>query len=178
MSRLLLVSGSHPSQREWIRGVEAALRDQFGEGLIFEYAHWDDPDDATVQFDTEMSRLEEIVKDGQDWILFAHSSGVFLGLRAVRQEMFRPRSAVLVGTPITENGVDLGPWIASLPGYTLYIQHKSDPIGSAADLEALLRDCQACRYDLEVVADGESHRYDAENLRRIISRHRQRLLGR
>lgn len=176
MSRLLLLSGSHPSQREWIQGVEAALKDQFGEGRIFEYAHWDDPDDATVQFDTEMRRLEETVKDGQDWILFAHSSGVFLGLRAVRQEMFRPRGAILVGTPITDPGLDLGPWIASLPCYTLYIQSESDPVGSVADLKALLNDCHACRYELEVLADG-NHHYDADRLSRIVSRHRERLLG-
>jgi predicted alpha/beta hydrolase family esterase len=174
VSRLLLVSGSHPSQREWIQGVEAALRDQFGEGRIFEYSHWHDPDDATVQFDVEMRRLEETVKEDRDWILFAHSSGVFLGLRAVRQEMFRPRAAILVGTPITEHGVDLGPWIASLP-YTLYIQHESDPVGSVADLQALLDECHACRYDLEVLPD-ENHHYDADRLSRIIRRHRESLL--
>jgi hypothetical protein len=177
MSHLLLLPGNHISQREWIRAVEAALRDMFGAGQILEYTHWDDPDTSTIDLEQELGRLPAVVGARRDWILFAKSAGVMLGLMAVQRGLLSPEAAVLVGTPMTwarNYQVDLATWIASLPGYTLYIQQEADPTGSAAELDAALSDCQSCRYDL-VVVPGDNHDYDVGQLRSIISRHRESL---
>jgi pimeloyl-ACP methyl ester carboxylesterase len=179
MSRLLLLPGNHPSQRGWIRAVEAALRDLFGAGQILEYTHWDDPDTSTIDFEKELGRLSAAVGDDQDWIVFAKSAGVMLGLMAVQRRLLSPQAAVLVGTPLTwARGyqIDMGPWVSSLAGYALYVQQESDPTGSAAELDAVLSDCQGCRYDL-VVVPGEDHDYDVDQVRTIISRHLENLLG-
>jgi hypothetical protein len=177
MSRLLLLPGNDPRQREWGRAVEAALRDLLGTGQILEYTHWDDPDTPTIDFEKELGRLKDALDERRDWILFAKSAGVMLGLMAVRQGLLSPQAAVLVGTPLSAGQpVDIGPWISSLPGYALYIQQESDPVGSAADLDALLSDCQGCRYDL-VVLPGDSHHYDVEELRGVVSDHLERLLA-
>jgi hypothetical protein len=177
MSRLLLLPGNHISQREWIRAVEAALRDTFGAGQILEYTHWDDPDTPSIDLEKELGRLAAIVGERRDWILFAKSAGVMLGLMAVQRGLLSHQAAILVGTPVAwARGyqVDLAPWIASLPGYALYIQQESDPTGSAAELDAALSNCQGCRYDL-VVVPGDNHDYDVGQLRSIIGRYRESL---
>jgi hypothetical protein len=179
MSRLLLLPGNDPSQREWIHAVEAALRDMFGAGHIVEYTHWDDPDRPTIDLEKELGRLPAVVGGRRDWIWFAKSAGVMLGLMAVQRGLLSHQAAILVGTPMAwARGyqVDLAPWISGLPGYTLYIQQESDPTGSAAELDAALRDCQRCRYDLAVVP-GDNHDYDVGQLRSIIGRHRESLLA-
>lgn len=177
MSRLLLLPGNHISQREWIHAVEAALRDMFGTGQIVEYTHWDDPDRPAIDLEKELERLPPVVGEHRDWIWFAKSAGVMLGLMAVQRGLLSHQAAILVGTPMAwARGyqIDLAPWIRSLPGYTLYIQQESDPTGSAAELDAALSDCESCRYDL-VVVPGDNHDYDVAQLHSIIGRHRESL---
>ncbi|MFN7571136.1 MAG: hypothetical protein ACK5TK_06745 [Betaproteobacteria bacterium] len=104
------------------------------EGLV-RYRHWDNAVDADVDF--EAKRLADLSPP----LAIAKSLGTVIAARAFCTHRFRPRSAILIGTPYgAGEPADLACLRQLAEGVeTLFIQQTEDPGGAASRLAASLR---------------------------------------
>ncbi len=120
-------------------GTEAWLQDVLRAaglpaGGILRYRHWDSEADASVEL--EASRLE-----GQTpRLVVAKSMGTIIAATAFDLHKFRPRAAILIGTPYAPMPAAVRRLMSKFSQgvSTLFIQQAQDPGGSAAELPAAL----------------------------------------
>ena len=162
MSNLLLLPGNHPDQAEWIREVKAILKGLFADCEIVDYAHWDDPEQANIQMELELERMSRFADDDRARVVLGKSAGVVLGLLAAEKGFIQPHNAIFIGFPLQfaqGRGAMVSQMLDRFPAPVLFIQQESDPVCSAADLQALLNNCPNLEYTLAILP-GSSHDYD------------------
>ena len=153
--------GRHPDTELWLRAVLiAAELPVLG---IAHYRHWDEAVDPDVEWESQL--LCEQTPD----LLIAKSLGTAIAARAFVYHQFRPKGAILIGTPYRV----LDPAeVALLRQFaegveTLFIQQAEDPGGAASELAATL---QLCRGEV-VAVPGSDHLYkDTASLADIVQR--------
>ena len=122
------LAGRHPETESWLRSVLLAAKLP-AEGIT-RYRHWDADVEASVSF--EAQRLGGFAPA----LVVAKSFGTRIAAAAFVRHKFRPRAAVLIGTPYqaVEGGdlVLLQQFANGVP--TLFIQQVQDPGGSSAQL--------------------------------------------
>lgn len=130
--QVVALAGRHAQTESWLRSVLAAvpLPD---EGLL-RYRHWTGEGEASVE--DEAKRLATLSPD----LVVAKSFGTVVASRAFVAHGFRPRAAVLVGTPYAALDADAVQALRELAGAveTLFIQQTADPGGPASRLSATL----------------------------------------
>lgn len=137
--------------------------DEFAKNLGaigFSYAHWDVS--KSINFETELSRLDVIAKDYTIEQVIAKSAGTMLALYAIDKGILKPKKCVFMGIPLKwakEKGIekDLITLNKELGVYTIYIQQKDDPQGSHEEVSSLL--------DKKInMIEGNDHRYDYDDV--------------
>lgn len=162
MDNLLLLPGNHPDQRGWIRSVRLALNDLFAASEVVDYTHWNDPDQLNILMEHELTRLSRFTNDDRGRVVLGKSAGAVLGILAANQGFIQPQKAVFIGLPLhfsRQKGAQIEQMLDNLEVPVLFIQQENDPVGSAADLQAMLNGCPNLEYTLAVLP-GKSHDYD------------------
>lgn len=130
--QVVALAGRNAQTESWLRSVLAAvpLPD---EGLL-RYRHWTGEVEASVE--EEAKRLAGLSPD----LVVAKSFGTAVAARAFVAQGFRPRAAVLVGTPYAALDADAVQALRELAAgvETLYIQQAADPGGPASSLRGAL----------------------------------------
>jgi hypothetical protein len=172
-SRLLLLPGNHPSQRQWIEMVYARLADLYDEAVAVAYAHWEREEAGFIDFDAELQRLARTVAPDRRWGLLGKSAGVLLGLMAVQRQIVEPEIGFFLGTPVTwarERGLNVTPLLQGFPGRAVFVQKSHDPVGHAQDLWDTLQEIGMARYEV-IELPGADHDYaDLERIHEIVAR--------
>jgi pimeloyl-ACP methyl ester carboxylesterase len=168
--------GRQPETESWLRSVLSAAMLP-AEGMV-RYRHWDEDVDASAGFEAE--RLCGLTPA----LVVAKSFGTAIAAAAFGLHQFRPRAAVLIGTPYQQfcpGAADLsgtpydavaGTALALLRQLaqgveTLFIQQVQDPGGSSGELARTL---QLSGGQVEAVP-GSDHMYlDVAALAAIIRR--------
>lgn len=176
-SRLLLLPGNNPNQRQWIEKVYTALADLYDEAVALAYAHWEQEQAEFIDFDAELKRLTGTVAPDRTWSLLGKSAGVLLGLLAVQQQIIAPQIGFFLGTPITwaqERGLDITPLLQRFPARSVFVQKSRDPVCHAGDLRETLREIGMTRYTV-IELPGADHDYDdLDRIKEIVSEARTR----
>lgn len=159
--QVIALPGRNPKTRSWFRAVltEAALP---VDGIV-EYRHWHTEVEADV--DVEAKRLHQ----QQPTLVLAKSLGTVIAAKAYCHHQFRPRAAILIGTPFGARDSDDLTCLQQFANgvETLFIQQTEDPGGAASALAAALQLLQG-----EVVTVlGNDHLYsDVAAISAIIRR--------
>jgi hypothetical protein len=160
--KILGLPGVNPVTKTWLQDLINALGEDNRDSKILEYRHWSDNGNADISY--EASCLENITVD----LVIAKSFGTAVATRAYDSFNFRPKYAVLIGSPLKRHGQDnyslLNKFADSVP--TLFIQQTADIVGSYGNLKEVVRNLRNAR-TREV--PGDDHVYgDLEELREII----------
>ncbi|MEZ4650997.1 MAG: hypothetical protein R3E97_19870 [Candidatus Eisenbacteria bacterium] len=153
--------GRHPDTESWLRSVLIAA--ELPVDGIAHYRHWDAAVDADLEW--EAQRLCQQTPD----LLVAKSLGTAVAARAFAHHQFRPKRAVLIGTPYRafEPGETVLLQRFADDVETLFIQQAEDPGGPASQLATTL---QLCRGEV-VAVPGSDHLYaDTAALAVIVQR--------
>lgn len=136
--KLFLLGGNSKSNKDWIREVHANLKTHYDEAEILYYDHWEMEDNDEIDLDLEMAKLVELVKDCDEYMIFAKSAGTLVTLKAIHQKKLNPRKIIFVGLPVNwgkEKGYEFEEWLKSLTHPATFIQKKSDPQMSFMELK-------------------------------------------
>jgi hypothetical protein len=160
--KILGLPGVNPATKKWLQDIIIALGEDYRDSKILEYRHWSDKDNADIGY--EASCLENVSVD----LLIAKSFGTAVATQAYDSFNFRPKYAVLIGSPLKRHSLDdyslLNKFVDSVP--TLFIQQTADFVGSYKELKEVVRNLQNA-HTKEV--PGDDHVYgDIDELRRII----------
>lgn len=153
--------------KSWVFEVEAKLGDLFERTYIHVYKHWTD-NKPLINLDFELSKLGEVLKEFEDYTIFAKSAGTLLTLRGVHEGVLAPDKCIFVGLPVpwgVQNKFDCNTWLQNYSISTLFIQKSLDPASSFEDVKALLLDKEVANCDLRELP-GDTHDYEDLNLLR------------
>jgi pimeloyl-ACP methyl ester carboxylesterase len=159
--QVVSLPGRHPETESWLRSVLLAANLP-AEGIT-RYRHWDAEVEASMSF--EAQRLDGLAPS----LVVAKSFGTRIAAAAFLHHRFRPRAAVLIGTPylaVEDEDLALLQQFVNAVG-TLCIQQVDDPGGPSEKLAGALKIPSA-----EVVSvPGSDHMYsDTAALATIIER--------
>ena len=160
--KFLGLPGIRPATKKWLQDLIVALGEDYRDSKILEYRHWSD--NSNVDIGYEASYLENVSVD----LVIAKSLGTAVATQAFDSFNFRPKYAVLIGSPLKRHSQDnyslLNKFVDSVP--TLFIQQTADIVGSYGELKEVVRKLQNARIK-EV--PGDDHVYDnIDELRSII----------
>lgn len=147
--QVVALPGRRSETEAWLRSLLLAA--ELSVDGIVRYQHWERKVEANVEF--EASRLAGLAPQ----LVVAKSMGTIVAAAAHHFHGFRPRSAILIGTPY---GALPSPERRLLQKFaqsitTLFVQQTADPGGSAEALAATLQLTGA-----EVIAvPGSDHLY-------------------
>lgn len=163
--QVIALPGRHRTTEAWMRTVLGGA--MLATNGIAHYRHWD----AAVEADAEWEsrRLLDATPD----LVVAKSLGTVIASRAFVHHRFRPRNAVLIGTPFDALGPgELAVMRQFASGVeTLFIQQDEDPGGPASQLATALGVARGA----VVAVPGSDHLYtDTAALAAIIRRWAQR----
>ena len=146
----IALAGRHPDTASWMHSLLSLIG--LSADSLLRYRHWDGTHEASIEYEANL--LSELRTD----LLIAKSFGTHVAALAHQQNDFRPRAAILIGTPISQMSdrelSRLRSFVANQP--TLFIQQDADPGGGAASLKAIMRLQNA---NLVAVA-GSDHLYN------------------
>jgi len=162
---LLGLPGRNPETEAWMAGLLDALG--LGAGETVHYRHWDDGGEPDVT--GEAQRLAGLEPE----LVIAKSMGTLVAATAHAMHDFRPRAAVLIGSPIGHLPKEVLMVYMELGNVvpTLFIQQEEDFTAPFAAVEAL---AGRCRLSEAVAVPGSDHVYaDVDALVRRIQRWRK-----
>ena len=162
---LLLLPGNSPRNKEWIEAVRDALRDDFDKTAIQYYDHWKDEALGGIDINREIKKLPEIIKEFDNYAVFAKSAGMLLALKAISEGVLSPQKCYFVGSAIhmgKRSGMNLEKLLGSLKMPVLFIQKEHDPAGSFEELKALAEESGLSDYEMRKIP-GETHHYGNVN---------------
>ncbi|MBI4157758.1 hypothetical protein HY502_02830 [Candidatus Woesebacteria bacterium] len=157
---LLLLGGTHVSNKRWIERVSTSFQDKPYSNQILYYDHWQSGNE-TIDFQKELNKLLKLTANLKNYLIFAKSVGVLLVLKAVYQGKLDPKRCVFVGTPVFwahDRGYDVDKWLRGFSVPTLFIQESQDPFIEATGLKKKLKGLNVKNYQFEEVP-GNTHNY-------------------
>lgn len=157
---LVLLSGNSKKTEEWIKEVEKTLGSLFDSSHVQYYEHWKTGGE-TIDFDLELERLADYLKDKKEYVIFAKSAGVLLALRGIFERKIFPLKCMFAGVPVQWSKTIEAPlekWIKNynIPSY--FIQKSHDPAIGAKDLDVFLKNNSVKNYKL-IEIPGDDHHY-------------------
>jgi pimeloyl-ACP methyl ester carboxylesterase len=160
---ILLLPGNSKKHKVWIDKVELEMKPLFEHSATNYYDHWwQGEDDAIIDMEAELAKLESTVDQLKSYIVFAKSAGAALALYAMNEGVISPDVCVFVGMPINwckENGFAIDEWLLEYDVPTLFIQNKNDPAIHFDDLKDYLFERNVHNHHM-VELEGDSHDYD------------------
>lgn len=161
--RILYLPGNTATHREWVDNLVKDTNTQLGKDVLY-YRHWD-TGEQIINFDTELERLKELVKD-DEYIVVGKSAGCALGLMAYKQGVITVKRFVFLGFPYLwlENlGIDPKELLRNIDKPILFIQKPYDPVIAFDDLKNRIGEINNLFTFLEYKREGEvnnNHGYD------------------
>lgn len=156
---LIYLPGNGPSNKDWIESVKKEFN-SFSAGQILYYQHWQTGGNL-IDFELETHRLQELISNQKDYIIFAKSAGTFLAAKAISQNLIHPQKCIFLGTPLSwgqENKFPYPTWFNHFSTPTLFLQHTQDPLASFSDLQKFILGQNITNCQL-VDLPGDSHHY-------------------
>ena len=92
--QIIYLAGGNPRNKDWIEKVKSRF-DDFSAGEILYYDHWKNKT-GFVDFDREAKKLAELVKNRDDYFVFAKSVGTVLALKTINEGIFHPKKAIFL----------------------------------------------------------------------------------
>lgn len=167
---IIYLSGGSVRNKTWIEEIKSKF-DKFSDGQILYYSHWV-TGDKNLNFEIESQKLAQLVKDKDEYFVFAKSIGSVLALKSIYEKIINPKKMIICGHPYNlakEMGFPVNDYLKSLPIPTMFIQNNLDPLFSYADLEKVLKENNAADYHLIKNPDNNTHDYeDYENLTKLV----------
>ena len=150
---IIYLAGNWHGNRDWIEGVKRRF-DTFSTGQILYYGHWQSGG-RMIDWEKEAKKLGELVKDRDDYFVFAKSVGTILALKTIDQGVFKPKKAIFCGIPyhLAQRG-----GILVIP--TIFIQNEFDPACSHEKLNQALQKNKPMDYQLIKNPDNNTHSYE------------------
>jgi pimeloyl-ACP methyl ester carboxylesterase len=161
---VLGLPGRNPETEAWMAGLLGALG--LGAGRTAHYRHWDDGGEPDIT--GEAQRLSGLEPD----LVIAKSMGTLVAVTAHSMHDFRPRAAVLIGSPIGDPAPEVLMLYTGLANAvpTLFIQQEEDVVAPFSAVEAVAK---RSRLGEAVVVPGSDHVYaDVDALVSLIERWR------
>ncbi len=174
--KLILLSGNHKSNIEWIEKVHSQVGDLFDSAEILYYQHWkfEDSDQSDIDLDLEIKNLKLIIPEDENYIIFAKSAGSLLTLKAINENLINPKKVFIVGFPYSWGrlkGYEFESWLENISQPITFIQKTSDPAISYKELKTHLSNHKNLNYEL-IEVEGDSHYYEnIEELKCIIAKY-------
>lgn len=167
---IIYLGGGSVRNKDWIEKVKSEF-DKFSDGQILYYSHWE-TENKNLNFEIESQKLAELVKDKEEYFIFAKSIGSVLALKSIYEKTINPKKIVICGHPYNlakELGFPINDYLKSLTIPTMFIQNELDPLFSFADLEKVLQENSPADYHLIKNPDNNTHDYeDYEKLTKLV----------
>lgn len=95
----ILLSGNSIHAKEWMYKLRDSVIAKFGNTYIHNYRHWNSGEDM-IDFDTELSSLNEKLDNSSPYIFIAKSAGCILALKSMSKEITKPTACLFLGLPM------------------------------------------------------------------------------
>lgn len=156
MKKVIILGGNKNHNIKWLKKMKSIYQKDY-DVYDFYYDNW--VTDTDIDFDIELKKLEELIKNDNEYIVIAKSAGDILSLMGISSGMIKLKKLIMMGLPLkfTEShNIDLKYLLneASKKTEIMVIQQRYDPLGKASDIKNILPD------NIEFVAiNGNQHTY-------------------
>ncbi len=168
--QIIYIAGNSLRNKDWIEKVKSKF-DSFSTGKILYYDHWT-TEAGFIDFEKESIKLSELVKDMDEYCVFAKSVGTALALKTISEGMFKPKKAIFCGVPYgvaKKEGIAIDSILTGLSVPVIFVQNESDPVCSHDDLEKVLEKNKPRQHQLIKNAGNDTHSYeDYEQLEKLV----------
>lgn len=161
---ILLLGGNSQRNKQWIHRVSEELSFQFKTRVVHDYLHWDGNGEF-IDFNAELSRLDNLLTDLDDYVIFAKSVGSILSLKGISLGILNPEKCIFAGLPIKlaeEGSIPLKELLKKNLVPTLILQNTHDPTASYEELQSYIKRTDSLNYRTHEL-DGDTHSYDNFN---------------
>lgn len=158
---IIYLAGNSLNNKTWIENVKSNF-DSFSTGDILYYDHWQ-TGEKNLNFEIESQKLMELVKNKDEYFVFAKSIGSILALKSIYEKIINPKKMVICGHPYNlakELNLPVDDYLKSLTIPTIFIQNEFDPLFSYANLEKILKENNPSDYHLIKNSGNNTHNYD------------------
>lgn len=158
---IIYLAGNSLNNKTWIEKVKSEF-DSFSTGEILYYDHWQ-TGEKNLDFEIETRKLTELVKDKDEYFVFAKSIGSILVLKSIYEKIISPKKMIICGHPYNlakELGFPINNYLKSLTTPTIFIQNEFDPLFNYLDLEKVLKENNPADYQLVKISDNNTHNYE------------------
>ena len=156
---IIYLAGGHRHNKDWIEEVKRRF-DSFSTGQILYYDHWESGA-KMIDWENEAKKLAELVKDRDDYFVFAKSVGSILALKTISEGVFKPQKAIFCGLPYSlGKKEEVDKVLAGLSVPTVFIQNEFDPVCSHEKLEQVLEENKPANYQLIKNSGDDTHDYE------------------
>lgn len=138
--RVIILPGNNAGNALWADELAKRFAQCYGVH-VQAYKHWQQQV-SDIDFISEQKRLADFLnREKGGHIVVAKSAGVLLALQAMRDRMLTPAALICIGLPLryaAVRNIDIGHLLANIQTPTLFMQASGDPIGSAAEVAAIV----------------------------------------
>lgn len=165
---IIYLSGGSLHNKTWIETVKSSF-DAFSDGQILYYNHWQ-TGEKNLNFEIETKKLADLVKEKDDYYVFAKSIGSILALKSIYEKIINPKKMIICGHPYNlaeELSFPIDDHLKSLTIPTIFIQNEFDPLFSHVELEKVLKENNPADYQL--IKNPGNNTHDYEDFGKLIS---------
>jgi len=158
---IVYLAGNSLNNKTWIEKVKSEFS-SFSTGEILNYTHWTSGG-KFIDFNTEENKLSELIKDQNDYYIFAKSVGSILTLKSIFDKKIYPKKVILCGHPYLlakKLNFPINDYLKSLTIPTMFIQNEFDPLYSYSQLEQTLKENSPTDYKLIKNPNNDTHDYE------------------
>lgn len=158
---IIYLAGNSLNNKTWIEKVKLKF-DLFSTGDILYYDHWK-TGDKWINLEAESIKLTNLVKNKNDYNVFAKSIGAVLALKNIFEQKFSPLKAIFCGLPYRmaqESDIPINQYLKALSVLIIFIQNEFDPVYSFAELKEVLQVTNPSNYQLIKVPNNNTHDYE------------------
>lgn len=142
MKKLIILGGNNSRNIEWLKKMKCTYKKEY-DVLTMYYDSW--IDNSSIDFNVELVKLQELVKNMKDYIIIAKSAGSILSLMGICNKMIIPKAIIIMGLPLVfaeNNDINLEYMLEKVKQLckVLIIQQKNDPLGKSSDVRKILSD--------------------------------------
>ncbi len=160
MKLIILPGNAKRSNEQWALDAEAVFSDSGTDVQQQRYSHWD-TGGKLIDFDVELKKLVEAVKNESGYVIFGKSAGALLAIYGVYKGELKPERCVFVGLPLawaSEKAVPLQVWLEKFDIPTIILQQSEDPEASCSEVQQILTELK--KENMRAVEiPGNDHKY-------------------
>lgn len=159
--KLIILPGNAKSNEMWANDSADAFSDTSADIHQQRYSHWD-TGEKLIDFDAELKKLSEAVKNEHGYVIFGKSAGAMLAIYGVYKGEIKPERCVFVGLPIhwaSKYKFPLDEWLEKFDVPTVLAQQSEDPLASFNEVRSLLSKLKKDNMRI-VEIPGNDHEYN------------------